>query len=116
MKYKKEYIQSICYRMKPGEHIKFNRYEFSNAFAFGWPTIYETPIQAFLSSMIGSGCGVWRVVRDQETGDIIVSRHEESEKRYYIDPDRRHLFKRVEDGTLERIEIINKDQSDDVSN
>ena len=50
----KEYIEYQCYRMKIGEYIKFDRLVFSDAFAFGWPTIYETPIQAFLSSMIGS--------------------------------------------------------------
>jgi hypothetical protein len=99
---KGEYIKVQCYEMKVGEYIKFNWYDFSDAFAFGWPTIYETPIQAFLSSMMGSGCGVWRAEQDPETGDVIVSRHKESKKRYYVDPDRKHLFKHVEDGTLER--------------
>ncbi|KKM78061.1 hypothetical protein LCGC14_1363780 [marine sediment metagenome] len=102
MSEKGEYIKAQCNRMKVGDCLRINRFEFSDAFAFGWPTIYETPIQAFLSSMMGSMWGVWRAEQDLETGDIIISRHEESKKRYYVDPDREHLFKRVEDGTLER--------------
>ena len=98
----REHIHLECYRMKVGERAILPRRLFNVAFPCGYPSIYQTSIQAFLSGMIGSGCGVWRAEQDPETGDIMVSRHEESKKRYYVDPDREHLFKRVEDGSLER--------------
>ncbi|KKM28187.1 hypothetical protein LCGC14_1567160 [marine sediment metagenome] len=96
------YIKAKCYRMKVGNCLRVSGKMFLKAFPFGFPTIYKTPEQAFLSTMMGSAWGVWRVDRDFDSMDFIISRHEESKKRYYADPDREHLFKRVEDGTLER--------------
>lgn len=98
----RKYIQDLCYRMKVGEAINFSKRLFAIAFPCGWPSMYTNHEQAFLSSMIGSGCGVWRVKYNHVEDYITVSRHEESNKRYYIDPDREHLFKRMPDGTLER--------------
>ena len=77
---------------------------FQDAYPCGFPSIYENHEQAFLSSMVGSAWGVWRVNRNVETGDYTISKHpyRESGKRYYVDPDRAHLFKRMPDGTLEK--------------
>ncbi len=64
-----EYIREECYRMKEGEGINISRYVFNEAFPCGWPSIYRTPTEAFLSSMIGSAWGIWRVAQNPETGN-----------------------------------------------
>jgi hypothetical protein len=94
------YLKEECYRMKVGQRLVIDRRIFQDAFICGFPSIYETSEQAFLSSMIDSGRGTWRVHRDFEKGDYVVSRHKPSDKRYYIDPDREHLFKKLPDGSL----------------
>lgn len=96
------YVMQIVKKLKVGEVIIIDRRLFEDAFPCGHFSIYNNPMQAFLSSMIGSAWGGWRVNRSPESGDYTVSRHEESDKRYYVDPDREHLFKRMPDGTLER--------------
>jgi hypothetical protein len=96
-----EYIRRKCERMKVGQCLVFERNFFNDAFPCGWPSIYETPDQVFLSSMVGSAFGGWKVDRNYRTGDVRVSRHKESDRRYYVDPDRQHLFTKMPDGTLE---------------
>ncbi len=104
MNRKAEDIRFNCYLMKEGQCLRIHRSDFNDAFG---PmcrdfSIYHTPEQAFLSGMVGAGCGTFRVKQDLITGDVTVSRHPESNKRYYVDPDREHLFQRLADGTLER--------------
>lgn len=101
----KQQIQNILYKMKIGEEIVISCSVFEESFQCGWPSIYRTHEEAFLSSMIGSGCGMWRVRCNGFSMDRIISRHEESDKRYYVDPDRAHLFKIGPDGTLIKKEI-----------
>lgn len=79
--------------MKIGEHIEINREMFQDAFPCGWPTIYRTHRQAFLSCHIGSSWGAWRCEENPMTGNYEISRHEPGNERVYIDPDREHLWK-----------------------
>jgi len=100
---KARYIRELCYEtIGERERLTMDGRLFDEAFLCGWPTIYETPEQVFLSGMIGSGCGMWRVSRNLETGNVTISRHKASDKRYYIDPDREYLFTKQPDGTLKR--------------
>lgn len=99
----REYIKKELYRLKIGEYLKLDRHMFNDAFPCGFPSIYRTHEQAFLSTMIGSGWGAWRIRQDFETGDYIITRHQEENKRYYVDPDREHLFRKLSDGTLEKL-------------
>ena len=96
----RSYIRHILSKMKCGEHIVIDRRCFQEAYPCGWPSIYETSEQAFLSSQVGSAWGTWRVRIIPENGNRIVSKHEPSEERYYVDPDREHLFKRQRNGTF----------------
>ena len=95
-----QYIKKECYRMKEGERVTVERRMFQDAFTYGFPTIYWTPREAFLSSMIDSGRGTFRVSQNLETGNYTISRHKPENERYYVDPDRRHLFNKQADGTL----------------
>jgi hypothetical protein len=98
----REYIKQRCFRMSVTERIEIARHIFEDAFPCGFFSIYKNHEQAFLSTMPGSGCGAYRVHRDPLNGNFIVSKHPESDKRYYVDPDREYLFNRLPDGTLER--------------
>jgi hypothetical protein len=100
MRHARSMIDDHCANMKPGQRVTITRRIFLEAYPCGWPSIYETPEQAFLSSKIGSAWGCWRVTVDPFSGDRIISRHEESDRRVYVDPDRAHLFERGEDGFL----------------
>lgn len=100
-----EHIRQMCYRMKPGEHLRISRWEFQEAFPvpFRLFSDYDNSVQVFLSSMMGSIDGWIRVHQEIENpdGDYIITCHEHSEdKRYYVDPDRQHMFDRHIDGTL----------------
>src|SRR3990167_10004134 len=96
----RDYANSVLRTMRVGQHISLDGHFFRRAFPCGFPSIYETHEQAFLSSRIGSAWGGWRVWYDGYKDSFIVSRHEEGDKRVYVDPDRQHLFKRMPDGTL----------------
>ena len=102
MSKERSFVQRQCSQLKEGQSVAIERRIFQDAYPCGFPSIYENPEQAFLSSMMGSGCGVWRVNYNLESGNYIISKHPESDKRYYVDPDRAYLFKRMPDGTLER--------------
>ncbi len=97
----REMAKAECYKMEEGQRIEFCGRAFSEAFPCGWPTIYKTHEQAFLSTMIGSAWGCWRVSKNYEKNNYVISRHPESDKRFYADPDRAHLFKSMPDGTLQ---------------
>jgi hypothetical protein len=96
----RSYCDDMCNHLKIGESIVFDHHIFQKAYVSGWPSIYNTSIEAFLSSKIGSAWGCWTCIQDIVTGDYIVSHHEESDKRVYCDPDRQHLFKKDKDGYL----------------
>lgn len=100
MNRQRQYIMRQLDTMKTGQKILIDRYDFIDAYPCGWPSIYHTPIEAFLSSMQGSAFGCWRV-EENKNGDFIISKHVESSKRHYIDPDREYLFDRQKDGTYE---------------
>jgi hypothetical protein len=89
-------------RMKIGQRLDVPAREFQRAYPCGWPTIYDTPEQAFLSSRIGSAWGAWTVHRHESGGHYTISRYEEGKRRVYVDPDRAHLFHKGSDGTLRR--------------
>lgn len=97
----KDMIFRECMAMKVGQRYHIEGRAFRDAYRCGWPTIYNTPEEAFLSSMPGSAYGTFTVKRAEPVRDeYIIERHEEGDKRVYVDPDRRHLFKEV-DGFLE---------------
>lgn len=102
MKNARTIIQYELRRMSIGQEIVFDRYIFVEAYLCGWPSIYNSHEESFLSCQIGSAWGVWRVRFDFEHEFYIVSKHEESKKRYYVDPDRAYLFTRLPDNTLQR--------------
>ena len=97
----RKFVEFFCERMKVGEEVVVDSRHFKQAYPCGWPTIYKTPEQAFLSSKVGAAWGVWRVRRSFAPRDFVISKHEESDKRHYVDPDREDLFKKMPDGTLE---------------
>ena len=89
MKQRSYYIREQCYELKIGQEIIVDRHIFEESFVWGFPTIYNNPIESFLSGMIGSAWGSFRVSRDLKR-NYIISRHEESyDKRVYVCPDRR---------------------------
>lgn len=96
----REICDEMCRRMNIGESMCFSRQIFHGAYPCGWPSIYNTHIEAFLSSKVGSAWGCWTCRMDIISGNYIVSRNKEGNKRVYCDPDRRHLFKEV-NGYLE---------------
>ena len=94
----KKFIQEYCYRLKVGECINFSYRLFHMAFQpdHCWGGIYQTTRQAFLSSMIGSAWGKWTVWFDQVNMEYVrVCKHETTNKRVYVDPDREHLFDNI---------------------
>lgn len=101
MTIRSEYIRAQCYQMKEGERLRIECDAFNRAFPCGWPSIYETSEQAFLSGMIGSAWGTFTVTRDIVTGDVTICRNPAGDKRVYCDPDREHWFRRTPDGYLE---------------
>lgn len=88
----REIIDKTCAEMKEGQEARFDHFTFSEAFPCGFPSIYNTHEEAFLSSRIGSAWGTWKVRQDPITHDYIISRHVAGDKRVYVDPDRAHLF------------------------
>jgi len=100
MNREREYIRELCSRMTEGKEMAIARGVFQDAYPSGWPSIYNNSMEAFLSSMIGSAWGVWTVRQDFETGNYVIGRHREGNRRVYIDPDRAYLFKKDADGYL----------------
>jgi hypothetical protein len=100
----REYLAEHLDRMKIDERLDIEGHIFRRAYSWGWPTIYNTPFEAFLSSRIGSAWGCWGVYHRGDKDVYVVSRHKEGKKRVYVDPDRAHLFKRMPDGSLEHVD------------
>ncbi len=91
--------------MKPGMYLSIDARDFVRAYPCGWPSIYETHEQSFLSKQIGSAAGVWRVqFQAGPNPAYVISRHEEDTqgRRFYVDPDRAYLFDPQPDGTWVR--------------
>jgi hypothetical protein len=91
--------------MKVGEWLTIGLRQFQEAYPCGWPSIYETHEQAFLSTMMGSMYGAYRVSADLQKGIITISRYQEDDKIHYVDPDRAHLYDKLPNGTYRRNEI-----------
>lgn len=101
----RNYINSHLIRMEVGQRINFSSDVFEKAFPCGWPSIYRTHEQAFLSAQMGSAFGAWTCEKSLTDGSYRVGKHEEGKKRVYVDPDREHYFKKNDDGTLTRIDL-----------
>lgn len=86
-------IRELCRNIKVGEQIEIARQCFEDEFRCGWPTIYRTPREAFLSSQIGSAWGTYRCEQNPITGNYRISRHEPGKERVYIDPDREDWYR-----------------------
>jgi len=97
----RKFIDNICNLMKVGQYRVISREIFNKSYPCGFPTIYRNHMEAFLSTKVGSSWGGWKVEQNPETGDYIISRHKETDKRVYIDPDREHLFTKMSDGSLQ---------------
>lgn len=110
--YQQEILRRV-YAMKPGERMKIDARTVFECFPplgiFDEGTIEER----FLSRCIGSGSGAVRAELDFRGGVLIVSRHEESDRRYYVDPDRKHLYAKNQDGTLDLKHALTKNRQDD---
>ena len=97
------FVMNHCRRLEVGQRVEISRYIFEEAFpCHPLLGMYRNPTDAFLSNMIGSAWGIWRVTINCENGNYIISKHKGSKRRYYVDPDRRHLFKQQPDGTYEQ--------------
>ena len=96
----REVCDKTCDLLKEGQRITFSRDVFEEAYPCGWPSIYHSHIESFLSSKIGSAWGCWRVSEDSITKNCTVSRHKEGRERFYVDPDGRHLFQKDNNGYL----------------
>ena len=95
-----DHVQGLVVRLKPGEHICFAGRLFREAYPCGWPSIYETHEQSFLSKQMGSAWGAFRVQARPDEDVFEVSRHHPDERRrVYVDPDREHLYRRAPDGS-----------------
>jgi hypothetical protein len=109
----RKFLQEMVRRMKVGEYLKVDGREFVRAFPCGWPSMYRTNTEAFLSAQIGSSWGCVRATQDPINGTVTISKHEEDTRRHYVDPDREHLFKKDVDGfwvpRRDAIEALAKD-------
>ena len=96
----REFIEDELSRMAIGQEIWFEPWIFSQAFPCGWPSIYRTPREAFLSSRVGSAWGCW-TCEEERRGALRVGRHKGDEtRRVYCDPDREDWFDRLPSGEL----------------
>ncbi|MDP1628817.1 hypothetical protein [Parvibaculum sp.] len=98
-------IDRLCDTMKIGQCLDVFGSDLRDAYPFGWPTIYETVEQAFLSSKTGAAWGAWTVKSQYPDRDVYtISRNEPGDKRVYADPDQMHHFAQMPDGTLQPID------------
>lgn len=96
-------IIEMVEHMQVGTRTEIDGIVFDDAFPCGFPSIYQTSVQHFLSNFVGSAWGRATVERQLERQNYIISRNgEDLTKRVYVDPDREHLFQRMPNGSLER--------------
>lgn len=93
------HVEVMLAGMEPGQRCKVEAWLLEEAFPYGWPSIYRNAREAFLSSRIGSAYGTWTCELELDARAYTIGRHEERDEIVYVDPDREHLFKRLEDGT-----------------
>lgn len=96
----REYVLRICHAMKVGQRCTFAKSAIDKFFPADW-TMWDTPKERLLSNLMGSAWGCYTVeegVYGDQVG-YVIARHEESGKRVYVDPDRRHLFTQLPDGS-----------------
>lgn len=96
----REYIEHDLAFMAEGQEIVISAELFERAYPCGWPSIYNTHREAFLSSRIGSAWGAWTCEQLFRSGDYRVGRHKEGPKLVYCDPDRDYLYDRLPSGEL----------------
>jgi len=95
----RDYIEKHLSRMEIGNECMFSGDVFRSAYPCGWPSIYDTHVQSFLSKQMGSGWGEWTCEHLADKDAYKVGKHKGGNKRVYIDPDREHLYMKQPDGT-----------------
>lgn len=103
-----EMMRAVCNTMKPGQRVNFDGQSFRRAFKprplsfLLSRRVADDEIDAFLEGSIGSAWGCWDV-RHRDFDDVyVIERREGGEKRVYVDPDKRHMFLKLPDGSMER--------------
>lgn len=103
-RYPRGMILAACNELLPGQYRVFDRFEFNAAFPDN-PLTGEPGTSRLLSNLVDSARGAWTAGHDPRTGDVIVVRHavpRDSNRRVFVDWDRRHLFVTLPDGSLMR--------------
>ena len=90
-------VLHLVSRMKPGQYVDIDAWEFQDAYPSGWPSIYPSAREAFLSSQVGSGWGSVTCERHPK-GHYTIGIHEPGDKRVYVDPDREDWFTKLPNG------------------
>lgn len=104
-----DYRAWLLATVKVGQAADIGRLEFERAFRCGWPSIYRTSRQRFLSFMPGSAWGEWTCELDGPADRYVIRRNKgDPTRRVYVDPDREHLFHRQGDGTLVPIDELRR--------
>ena len=96
-------VERLCDQMTDGQDLIIAGKLFRKAYACGWPSIYNSHEEAFLSNRMGSGWGEWFCEVAPQTGDYRVRKRKGGERRTYVDPDRAHLFRKDAEGFLVHI-------------
>lgn len=98
-----DHLRDICRSMNVGEAVTFDRTALNEAFPVSmWSDFFErgSSVDQLLGGLIGSAW-IYRTHEDPMTGDITIHRVAETGKRWNVDPDRRHWFRQMEDGSYE---------------
>ncbi|MEP6827897.1 MAG: hypothetical protein ABJA10_07465 [Aestuariivirga sp.] len=103
---KKHELDEICDRMKVGQRFDLSRTDFAEANPYGWPSMYRTPEQAFLSRRIGAMYGAWKIHHWIDKPHLTIERCEiDASKITYVDPDQEHHFIKLPDGTFKHAQL-----------
>lgn len=97
----RQLVEDILLGVKVGQEIVIDKFQMESAYRFGFPSIYNSVEESFLSSMVGSSWGCWTCKRDIN-GNYIIGHHDEKPGMVYVDPDRSHLYKKSSSGFLVR--------------
>lgn len=90
------FVQMMVNKLQVGQCIDFGGHRFREDFRCGYPSIYNTSVQSFLSKQIGAAWGSVTCVHDEYNDVYRVCKHEVNEqRRVYVDPDRECLYEFV---------------------
>lgn len=101
----REFFERRLRKMAEGTYLDVDGRDFRRMYPCGFPTIYDTPEQSFLSKQVGSAWGVWTCTHKFSSDVYTIGHHAETRTRVYVDPDHAHMFKRLPSG-----ELVVKDQ------